>query len=163
VASENGFPAGWQSGAADPRVHAPSASNVPGLKVTRAEGAGTLLAVTVPIGVDGAGVVGTGVVGGGELGVGVLGVGVGELGAGVGVGLPGGVGEWLGVPGMDEGAGDANVDSADPDGWGVAAARATAALPPLGPSPRVAATGLCRGRPLGAALFVAAGGATSGS
>jgi hypothetical protein len=151
------------SGPADPGVHDPSARNVPGLTVTRAEGAGTLLGVTVPIGVDGAGVVGTDVVGDGELGVGVLGVGVGELGVGVGVGLPGGVGESLGVPGVDEGAGDADVDPADPDGWGVAAARATAALPPLGPSPRVAATGLCRGRPLGAALFVAAGGATSGS
>ena len=149
------------SGPADPAVHDPSARNVPGLTVTRVEGAGTLLGVTVPIGVDGAGVVGTEVVGGGELGVGVLGVGVGELGVGVGVGLPGGVGESLGVPGVDEGAGD--VDGAELDGWGVAAARATAAPAPLGPSPPVAATGLCRGRPLGAALLVAAGGATSGS
>ena len=116
----------------------------------------------MPTGVDGAGVVGADVVGGGELGVGVLGVGVGELGVGelgVGVGLPGD-GESLGVPGADEGACDADEDRG---GWGVAVARATAALPPLGPSMCVAATGLGRDRLLGAALVVAAGGATSGS
>ena len=120
----------------------------------------------MPIGADGAGVVGTDVVGGGELGVGVLGVGVGELGVGVlgvgvGVGLPGGDRESLGVPAVDEG--DADEDRDGRDGWGVAVARATAALPPLGPSMCVAATGLGRDRPLGAALVVAEGGATSGS
>ena len=80
----------------------------------------------------------------------------------MGVGLPGD-GESLGVPGVDEGACDADEDCAGVDGWEVAAACATAALPPFGPSPRVAATGLCRDRPLGAALVVAAGGPTSGS
>jgi hypothetical protein len=152
------------SGTADPGAHAPRARLNPGLTVTRTEGAGTLLGVSVPIGVDGAGVLGTEVVGGGELGVGVLGVGVGELGVGVlgvgvGVGLPG-EGESLGV---DEGTCDAGDDRAGVGGWEVAAACATAAFPPFGTSPRVTATGLCPDRPPGAALFVAAGGPTSGS
>ena len=132
------------SGTADPGAHAPGAALNPGLTVTRAEGA--LLGVSVPIGVDGAGVLGTEVVGGGELGVGVLGVGVGRravLGVGVGVGLPGD-GVSLGVPGVDEGACDAGEDAAGVDGCGVAAAWATAALPPFGP---VAARGRDRALP----------------
>ena len=82
------------------------------------------------------------------------------------MGLVDGVGESLGVPGVDEGAGAAGEDGAgrveDTDGCGVAAACATTALPPLVPALRVAASGLCRGRTLGAELRDAAGGATAG-
>jgi hypothetical protein len=110
------------------------------------------------MGVVGAGEVGSDVV---AVGVGVLGVGVGGSVVGVGVGEAGGVGVPLGEPGVDEGVGDADEWWADRDGCGVAATCATLALPPS-PAMCVAATGLCRGRTLGAALRVAAGGTTAG-
>ena len=91
----------------------------------------------------GTGVVGTGVVGTGVVGTGVVGTGV--VGAGV------------------VGFGDADrCGRPDLDTCGVAVARATSALPPLAPAICVAATGLCRGRRLGAALWLDAGGATDG-
>ncbi|MCW2910077.1 MAG: hypothetical protein JWL68_4866 [Actinomycetia bacterium] len=76
------------------------------LTVTRADGAGVVLNVSVPLGVLAAGVVGSDVLGAGEVGGGVLGVGVGVLGVGVGVGLVEGVGVPLGEPGVVGGAGD---------------------------------------------------------
>jgi hypothetical protein len=109
----------------------------------------------VGVGDVGSVVVGDGVVVGvGVLGVGV-GVGVGELGVGVGVGLPDGVGVPVGEPGVAEAVGD--ECRPDLDGCGVAATCATLALPE--PAMRVAASGLCRGRP-GASLRVAAMGGT---
>jgi hypothetical protein len=110
------------------------------------------------MGVVGTGVVGTGVVGTGVVGTGVVGTGV------VGTGVVG-----TGVVGTGVvGAGVVGVGDPDRCGWpvldvcGVAVARATSALPPSAPATCVTATGLCRGRRLGAALWLDAGGATDG-
>ena len=127
-----------------------------------AEGRGAVLEARDPPDVVGTGVVGAGVnvPGAGEVGVGG---GVLMVGVGVGVGLVDGVGESLGVPGVDEGAVAAGEDGAgrvvDTDGCGVAAACATTALPPLAPA---LPSGLWRGATLGAELRDAAGGATAG-
>ena len=119
---------------------------------------GGALGVSEPMGDVGAGVVGTGVVGTGVVGTGVVGTGVVGTGV-VGTGVVG-----TGVVGAGVvGVGDADrCGRPDLDVCGVAAARATSALPPLAPAPPVAATGLCRGRRLGAALWLDAGGATDG-
>jgi hypothetical protein len=112
---------------------------------------GVALGVSEP-GVVGAAVVGTGVVGTGVVGTGVVGTGV------VGTGVVG-----AGVVGAGVvGAGDVDCGWPDLDTCGVAAARAASALPPLAPAMRVAATGLCRGRRFGEALWLDAGGATTG-
>jgi hypothetical protein len=110
------------------------------------------------MGVVGTGVVGTGVVGTGVVGTGVVGTGVvgtGVVGTGVvGTGVVG-----AGVVGF----GDADrCGRPDLDICGVAAARATSGLAPPAPAMRAAATGLCRGSRLGAALWLDAGGATDG-
>jgi hypothetical protein len=110
---------------------------------------GVLGTDVVDTGVVGAGVVGTGVVGAGVVGTGVVGTGV------VGTGVVG--------AGVDVGSAEEDLVGRvrDPDACGVALARATKALPPLAPAMCVAATGLCRGRPLGPALWVAAAGGTT--
>lgn len=118
------------------------------------ESVGAVGTVVVGTGVVGTGVVGTGVVGTGVVGTGVVGTGVVGTGV-VGTGVVG-----AGVVGV----GDADLcGGPDLDTCGVAAARAASALAPLTPAMCVAATGLCRGRRLGAALWLAAGGATAGA
>ena len=117
--------------------------------------AGAVLGGTEPMGVVGtaelgSGVVGTGVVGTGVVGTGVVGTGVVGTGV-VGTGVVG-----AGVVGFGD-AGRPDLDTC-----GVAVARATSALPPLAPAMCVAATGLCRGRRLGAVLWLDAGGVTDG-
>ena len=114
-----------------------------GVVGTAVVGSGVVGSGVVGSGVVGTGVVGTGVVGTGVVGTGVVGTGV--VGAGV-VGV--GDADWCGRPDLDT--------------CGVAAAPATAALPPLAPAMCAAATGLCRGRRLGAALWLDAGGVTDG-
>jgi hypothetical protein len=119
---------------------------------------GAVLGVSEPMGVVGmaevgSGVVGTGVVGTGVVGTGVVGTGVvgtGVVGTGVvGAGVVGfGDADWCGRPDLDT--------------CGVAVARATSALPPLAPAMCAAATGLCRGKRLGAALWLDVGGVTDG-
>ena len=119
---------------------------------------GAALGLSEPMGEVGTGVVGTGVVGTGVVGTGVVGTGVvgtGVVGTGVvGTGVVG-----TGVVGAGVvGVGDPDwCDGPDVDTCGVAAARATSALPAL----RVTATGLCWGR-LGVGLWLDAGGATDG-
>ena len=120
---------------------------------------GAALGLSEPMGEVGTAVVGTGVVGTGVVGTGVVGTGVvgtGVVGTGVvGTGVVG-----TGVVGAGVvGVGDPDrCDGPDVDTCGVAAARATSALPAL----RVTATGLCWGSRLGVGLWLDAGGATDG-
>jgi hypothetical protein len=119
---------------------------------------GGALGVSEPMGAVGTAEVGSGVVGTGVVGTGVVGTGVVGTGV-VGTGVVGTGVDGAGVVGF----GDADrCGRLDLDTCGVAAAPATSALPPLPPAMRVAATGLCRGRRLGAALWLDAGGPTDG-
>jgi hypothetical protein len=119
---------------------------------------GGALGLSEPIGDVGTAVVGTGVVGTGVVGTGVVGTGVVGTGV-VGTGVVG-----TGVVGAGVvGVGDPDRSGRpDLDTCGVAVARATSALPPLGPAMCAAATGLCWGSRFGAVLWLDAGGATDG-